>query len=177
MEIEAVLLLGLVSIVGGALFACVQGVRALVWSFSAGANAPLLRALGLNLCEPLINLLALFSVLVTAAPVVPHVGLLPLMTTPLLALLAPAAALLFTPTAALLRDEPHRLVNMGLVAQGAARWGTLACMLYLAEPSGGWLILWFGTVWYSGFWGAQQARRLYLEDMQERNAAPLDLLR
>jgi len=164
MGIEAILLLGLVSVVGGSLFSCVQGVRALVWSFAAGANAPLLRVLGLNLCEPLINLLALFSFFVTFAGIVPQASLLPLATL-LPALLAPAAALLSAPAAALLRDEQHHAINLGLVAQGVARWGTLASMLYLPEPSGGWLILWFGTVWYSAFWGAHQARHLRLEDI------------
>lgn len=158
--IEAGLLLGLVSVVGGALFSCVQGMRALVWSFSADANAPLLRTLGLNLCEPLINLLALFSFLVTFSGALPHVGLLPL-----LALLVPAAALLFAPASTLLRNEPHRVINLGLVVQGVVRWGILASMLCLPEPSSGSLILWFGAVWYSAFWGAEQARSLRLEDM------------
>jgi hypothetical protein len=139
-------------------------MRALVWSFSADANAPLLRTLGLNLCEPLINLLALFSFLVTFSGAGPHAGLLPL-ATPLLALLVPAAALLFAPASTLLRSEPHRMINLGLVVQGVVRWGILASMLCLPEPSGGWLILWFGAVWYGAFWGAQQARFLRLEDM------------
>jgi hypothetical protein len=164
MGFEAVLLLGLVSIVGGSLFSCVQGMRALVWSFSAGDNTPLLRTLGLNLCEPLINLLALFSFFATFAGALPQASLLPL-ATPLLALLVPAAALLFAPASAVLRTEQRRLINLGLVAQGVVRWGTLASMLYLPEPSGGWIILWFGTVWYSALWGAQQARLLRLEDM------------
>jgi hypothetical protein len=138
----------------------VQGVRALVWSFAAGANAPLLRVLGLNLCEPLINLLALFSFFATFAGALPQASLLPL-----LALLVPAAALLFAPASTLLRNEPHRVINLGLVAQGVVRWGILASMLYLPEPSGGWIILWFGTVWYSALWGAQQARLLRLKDM------------
>lgn len=164
MGVEAILLLGLVAVVGGSLFSCVQGVRALVWSFAAGANAPLLRTLGLNLCEPLINLLALFSLFVTFAGIVPQASVLPL-ATPLLALLAPAAALLFAPAAALLRNEQHHAIHLGLVAQGVTRWGILASMLCLPEPSGGSLILWFGAVWYSAFWGAQQARLLRLEDM------------
>lgn len=149
MSIDAVLLFLIFAVLSGAVVSFWQGLKTLgQMARYQGERYLALQALGLSLCEPLLNMAAIFGLFLTA-------GLSEVFQVDLVPRLLPLAALVL-PAWHLLRSTSYQPLYIGLLLQGLVRWAIVTAILSLSGETGGWIVLWSGAIWYAALWGAQQ---------------------
>jgi hypothetical protein len=145
-------LLFVVLIIIGAIYAFVTGCRAFRrGSRYHGYHRHTLYFLGLNLCEPLINivLIPLFLGSISEPSLGPVVA-----SAPMIILLIPGLGIFF-------RDRVYRNLSLRILLLGILRWVIVVAIFYTvwSEPTGamalfvGLLLLGTGLLWFSAIWG------------------------